>query len=312
MSHVRWNFPQKRGLATGESCFQSVKYRVEGRVAHIFLNRPKHFNAIDQHMPGELEKCVQMANDDNRVHVIVLGGEGEGFCGGYDLKLFAEKKGKNIGVQSMPWDPTIDYKMMRSFTDKYMSLFYSYKPTIAKVHGHAVAGGSDIALCCDLVVMATSAKIGYPPARVWGIPTTSMWVYRLGMEKAKRMLFTGDLITGQEAKEMGLVLECVDPEEINQYVDKLAARISSVPQNQLMMSKLAVNHVADRMGLNSSQTLSTFFDGIARHSPEGVWFKEEAELKGFKNAVHQRDCGEPIAKGRAKYEQTNPNQEHNK
>ena len=183
---------------------------------------------------------------------------------------------------------------MKRNTDNFMSLWRTYKPTIAKVHGAAVAGGSDIALCCDFVVMAENATIGYPPARVWGVPTPAMWVYRLGPEKAKRMLLTGDVITGIEAKEMGLVLDAVPEAELDDYVDSLANRIGSVPKNQLMMNKLLVNQAVENMGLASTQILSTFFDGIARHSPEGMWFKQVSEDEGFKEAVRRRDSGEPL------------------
>lgn len=279
----------------GVRSFRSIAYAVKERVATITLNRPAAFNAIDRHMPWELEQAVLEANNDDSVHAIVLTGAGKGFCGGYDLAEFAQMKGTNEGVQQMPWDPTLDFKFMFANTKHFMSLWRSYKPTIAKVHGHAVAGGSDIALCCDLVVMADEAKIGYPPARVWGCPTTAMWVYRIGAEKAKRMLLTGDLVTGKEAAAMGLVLESVPATEIDNRVAALAARISSVPKNQLLMQKMMVNQALDNMGLESTQRLATLFDGITRHSPEGMWFKERAEEAGFKQAVKERDSGDPIA-----------------
>jgi enoyl-CoA hydratase len=276
---------------------QSVAYAVEDRVATITLNRPSRLNAIDACLPDELAECVARANADNAVHVIVVTGAGRSFCAGYDLQEFAEKPGANAGVQEMPWDPMVDFRFMYGNTQKFMSLWRSYKPTIAKVRGHAVAGGSDIALCCDLIVMASDAKIGYPPARVWGIPTTAMWVYRLGAERAKRMLLTGDLITGSEAKAIGLVTDAVPEAELDGEVAKLAARMSGVPRNQLMMSKLMINSAFDNMGLASTQMFSTLFDGIARHTPEGMWFKQRAEEVGFKQAVQERDSGDVIAPG---------------
>jgi enoyl-CoA hydratase len=191
----------------------------------------------------------------------------------------------------------VDFAMMYGNTQKFMSLWRSYKPTIAKVRGHAVAGGSDIALCCDFVIMADDARIGYPPARVWGIPTPAMWVYRLGAEKAKRMLMTGDLVSGAEAKDMGLVLDAVPEAELDAAVAALAHRMSGVPRNQLMMSKLMINSAFDNMGLTTTQMFATLFDGAARHSPEGMWFKERAEEVGFKQAVKERDSGDPIAPG---------------
>jgi enoyl-CoA hydratase len=170
-------------------------------------------------------------------------------------------------------------------------------PSICKVHGYAVAGGSDIALSCDLVVMAEDAKIGYMPARVWGCPTTAMWIYRLGVERAKRMLLTGDKIDGRTAAAWGLVMDAVPAAELDAYVEALADRIASVPTNQLAMQKLMVNQALDNMGLNSTQTLATLFDGITRHSPEGRWFKEFAERRGFHAAVEWRDSGRPIPNG---------------
>jgi enoyl-CoA hydratase len=175
-----------------------------------------------------------------------------------------------------------------------MSIWRCHKPVIARVHGDAVAGGSDIALCSDIIIMNEKARIGYPPARVWGCPTTAMWVYRLGAEKAKQMLFTGDLISGERAAEMGLVFQAVPLEELDEAVNRLVNRIKGVPKNQLMMMKMMVNQAYENMGLASTQTIATLFDGMARHSPEGVWFKERAEEVGFKQAVAERDSGDPI------------------
>ena len=186
---------------------------------------------------------------------------------------------------------------MKRFTDDYFSLWRSLKPTIAKVHGFAVAGGSDIALSCDMVVMADDARIGYMPARVWGCPTTAMWVYRLGAERAKRMLFTGDTIDGRTAAEWGLVLESAPPEELDARVEALADRIAGVPTNQLAMQKLMINQAYDNMGLHGTQILATLFDGITRHSPEGRWFQEFAAAHGFQEAVKWRDSGRWIPEG---------------
>ncbi len=273
----------------------SIRYDTDGRIATITLNRPRHLNAIDEHMPGEIERAVEAANADDAIHVIVVTGEGRAFCAGYDLEAYAEREGPNAGFQEMPWDAMADYRMMAANTAHFMSLWRSHKPTIAKVRGYAVGGGSDIALACDLVVMAEDAKIGYPPARVWGCPTTAMWVYRIGPERAKRMLFTGDLIDGATAMEWGLVLDAVLDEHLDNAVAALAERIAGVPRNQLMMHKLLVNQAVDAMGLANTQMLATVFDGIARHSPEGVWWKRHAEEVGFRQAVAERDSGAPIA-----------------
>lgn len=278
----------------------SLRYEVHERVATLTLNRPERLNAIDAELPRQLRLAVERADADPAVHVIVLQGAGKGFCGGYDLVEYAQTPGEMPGNQEMPWDPTLDYSMMARNTEDFMSLWRATKPTICKVHGAAVAGGSDIALCCDMVLMAEDARIGYPPARVWGIPTPMMWVYRMGIENAKRMLFTGDLITGLEAAEMGLIQAAVPAAELDAAITTLCDRIKVVPKNQLMMSKMVVNQAYEAMGLANTQRFATLFDGVARHSPEGLWFRDRAVDAGFKQAVAERDSGAPIAPGASK------------
>jgi enoyl-CoA hydratase len=274
--------------------FTSLRYETSGRKAYITLNRPERLNAISAEMPGEIHRAVEIANADRNVHAIILRGEGRAFCSGYDLKDFAEA---GIGTQDAVWDPLKDYKVMKQNTDDFMSLFRSLKPTVCKVQGFAVAGGSDIALCCDLVVMADDARIGYMPSRVWGCPTTAMWLYRLGAEKAKRMLFTGDTVDGKQAADWGLVLESVPPDELDHRVEQLTDRIVGVPTNQLAMQKLMINEAYANMGLEGAQVLATIFDGIARHSPEGRWFQSLASERGFHEAVQWRDSGKWIPEG---------------
>ena len=266
-----------------------VLYERDGRLARITLNRPEKLNAIDTEMPRAIAAAVERANGDDDVHAIVLSGAGRAFCAGYDLELFAENPEPEFGTQKMPWDPMLDYRLMSENTRNFMSLWRGYKPTICKVQGYAVAGGSDIALCCDIVVMADDARIGYPPARVWGCPTTMMWVHRVGVSHAKRLLLTGDTIDGLEAARIGLVTQSVPAEQLDDAVEGLAHRVASVPLNQLMMHKLVVNQAYDNMGLASSQLLATVFDGIARHTPEGLAFKRRAEEVGLKEAVRERD-----------------------
>lgn len=268
-----------------------VLYERDGRIARITLNRADVLNAIDDELPVELAEAVARADGDEAVHVIVLSGAGRAFCAGYDLTYYAQAAGTNKGVQDMPWDPMKDYGFMMRNTELFMSLFRSKRPVIAKVQGFAVAGGSDIALCSDIVIMAEDALIGYMPARVWGCPTTAMWLYRLGPEKAKRMLFTGDKINGREAERLGLVLKAVPSDQLDGEVESLAHRMASVPQNQLMMQKLMINQALYNMGLQTTQMLATVFDGITRHSPEGLNFKQRAEEKGWKQAVDERDQG---------------------
>jgi enoyl-CoA hydratase len=277
--------------------FKTIRYDVEGRIARIVLNRPDRLNAINDDMPAEIAAAVDRADSDDDIHVIVLEGAGEAFCAGYDLKHYAEGDSMNIYTQSMPWDPMRDYRLMKRNTEQFFRLWRCYKPTICKVHGYAVAGGSDIALSCDMLLMAEDAKIGYPPARVWGCPTTAMWVYRLGPQLAKRMLFTGDLIDGRTAAAYGLALEAVPADKLDARVMELAERMAGVPNNQLMMQKLMINQALENMGLENTQMIATLFDGITRHSPEGLWFKELAENQGFHAAVRKRDSGDPLGPG---------------
>jgi enoyl-CoA hydratase len=268
------------------------------RVARLLLNRPERLNAINEDMPRELRAAVDWANGDNEVHVIVVEGAGKGFCGGYDLSYFGEGRLHHPCQQEHhPWDPMEDYAYMKRNTEDFMSLWRSPKPTIAKVHGYAAAGGSDIALCCDLLVMAEDARIGYMPTRVWGCPTTAMWTYRLGPTRAKQLMFTGDTIDGKTAAQWGLANEAAPEAELDAATMKLANRIAGVPRSHLAMHKLVVNQVMLAMGLEQSQQLATVFDGITRHNPEGLWFRRYAQAEGFKAAVAWRDSGRPIPEG---------------
>ena len=268
-----------------------VLYERDGRIGRITLNRPEVMNAIDDDLPAELSAAVAEADADQDVHVMVLSGAGKAFCAGYDLAHYAEGDSANEVTQEMPWDPIKDYRFMWANTQHFMSLWRAIKPVICKVHGFAVAGGSDIALCADLTIMGETAEIGYMPARVWGCPTTAMWVYRLGAEKAKRMLFTGDKITGREAEAMGLVLKAVPDDGLDAEVEALAARMATVPINQLAMQKLVINQAIEATGIMQTQRLATIFDGITRHSPEGLTFKARSESVGWKQAVRERDTG---------------------
>jgi len=282
---------------TDRDPFATLTYEVRARKAYLTLNRPERLNAIDDQMPRDIRLAVERANEDDDVRVIVLQGAGRSFCAGYDLKEYAEQNLDNPWDQGPLWDPVRDYRGMKRNTDDFFSLWRSLKPTVCKVQGHAIAGGSDIALSCDLLVMADDARIGYPPARVWGCPTTAMWVYRLGAQRAKRMLLTGDTIDGTTAAEWGLALQAVPLPELEAAVEALADRMASVPTNQLVMQKLMINQAYDNMGLSGTQVLATLFDGITRHSPEGRWFKDFAERDGFQAAVRYRDSGQVIPDG---------------
>ncbi|HYY42224.1 MAG TPA: crotonase/enoyl-CoA hydratase family protein, partial [Pyrinomonadaceae bacterium] len=239
-----------------------------------------------------------------------------GFCGGYDLVEFAEQKlqgeattatqqaqptrapaGSPLDPQAQlanhdpaeTWDAMTDYALMSRNVRSFMSLFYGEKPVVCKVHGFCVGGGTDIALCADLLVIEDEAKFGYPPARVWGAPTTALWAYRIGLARAKRLLFTGDCLSGREAYEWGLATEAPRRAELDERCELLIERIARLPVNQLVMMKLLLNQTVLAQGLAATQTLGTLFDGIARHTREGYAFQQRAAAAGFKQAVRERD-----------------------
>jgi enoyl-CoA hydratase len=288
---------------------RTMTYEVADRVARITLNRPERGNGITRTLVTELERCVERADLDPDVHVVVLSGNGKGFCGGYDLVESAEGQGTMGEEETAPppgspldpmvmganhdpsgtWDAMVDYGMMSRNVRAFMSLFHSTTPIVCKVHGFCVAGGTDMALCSDLLVIAADAKIGYPPARVWGSPTTSMWADRLGAQRAKRLLFTGDSLSGAEALEWGLAIEAPAPEELDERTEILVERIARMPLNQLQMMKLLVNQSLYSKGLHTTQVLGTVFDGITRHTKEGYAFQQRAAQAGFKQAVRERD-----------------------
>jgi enoyl-CoA hydratase len=299
-----------------------VLYEVDDRVARLTLNRPERGNAITPQLIAELVERVRRADLDPDVRVLLLAGAGTGFCGGYDLLESAEEMGSqgpgggsdrggeaaaDGGAESLAgspldpavmagnhdprgtWDPMVDYAMMSRNAQGFMSLFSCGKPVICKVHGFCVAGGTDMALCSDLLVIADDAKIGYPPARGWGSPTTALWAHRIGAQRAKRLLFTGDSLSGAEAVEWGLAIEAPPAAQLDGRAEVLARRIAQMPLNQLTMMKLLVNQALYSQGLHASQVLGVVFDGIARHTAEGYAFQQEAAAHGFREAVRGRD-----------------------
>ncbi|MGN6816946.1 MAG: crotonase/enoyl-CoA hydratase family protein [Solirubrobacterales bacterium] len=289
---------------------ETLLYETGDRIARITLNRPERGNGITARMPVELAECVERANLDPTVHAIALAGNGTGFCGGYDLVASAEGDMSELGEggEDLPpgspldpsviaanhapdanWDPVTDYQFMSRNVRGFMSLFHSDKPVLCKVHGYCVAGGTDMALCSDLLVIADDAKIGYPPARVWGSPTTAIWASRLGSMRAKRLLLTGDSLTGAEAAGWGLATEAAPAAQLDERFERLLERVARMPLNQLVMMKLLVNQSIQAQGLAQAQVLGTFFDGIARHTEEGHAFVRRAAEAGFREAVRERD-----------------------
>jgi enoyl-CoA hydratase/carnithine racemase len=266
----------------------TLRTETDAGVRSIVLSRPAEYNTITPALRDELAAAVDDADADPAVHVILLRAEGRAFCAGYGLDWATEAQAAERNAERV-WDSVGDMAAIGSFVEVYLKLFYTRKPTLAAVQGWCVGGGTDMVLCADLIIAGESASFGYPPARVWGIPTTAMWVHRLGLQQAKRYLFTGDEIPAQEAARVGLVLEVVADDQLQERALALARRIARIPANQLIMLKALCNQPLENMGLASSRTLGTLFDGIARHTQEGLDFVARAEQAGFRQAVRERD-----------------------
>jgi enoyl-CoA hydratase len=263
--------------------YETIIYETDGPLARITLNRPERLNAINLTMPEELERAVGEANANPRVRAIVLRGAGRAFCAGFDLE-------PRLFTGPAQWDPVADYSLTTALAAKFMSLWYSRKPTVAQVHGWCVAGGTDMVLCSDLIVAAEDAQIGYAPARVWGSPLTAMWVYRLSAEWAKRLLLTGDAVDGRTAERIGLVHKAVPEADLEREVEALAGRIARIPASQLVSMKLLVNQAYENMGLRTTQLLGSILDGLMRHTPEGLAWRRLIDEKGIREALRQRDA----------------------
>jgi enoyl-CoA hydratase len=267
----------------------AVRTETDAGVRSIVLCRPDEYNTITPALRDELASAVDDADADRDVRVILLRADGPAFCAGYGLDWSTQAQANEGAARERVWDSVADYQVMSRFVATYMKLWYASKPTIAAVQGWCIAGGTDMVLCTDLIVAGESAVFGYPPARVWGTPTTAMWVYRMGLEQAKRYLLTGDEIPAPEAARIGLILEAVPDDELDERARALAERMARLPLNQLQMLKLLCNQTAESMGLASSRTLGTLFDGIARHTQEGLDFVARAQEVGFRDAVRERD-----------------------
>jgi enoyl-CoA hydratase len=265
----------------------SVLLETDGAVATLTLNRPERLNTITHQVAQDVRAGLEEAQRDENVRVIRLRGAGRAFCAGYDIDWGAESMQE--AEAGRPWDPMADLAMMSRFVDTYMALWRSPKPVVSQVHGFCVGGGTDFALCSDLIVCAEDCRIGYPPARVWGSPTTAMWTYRLGLERSKRLLLTGDPLDGRTAVEWGLASECHPEAELDDKAMALCRRVALLPSNQLHMMKVLVNQTIEQMGLNTTQLIGTLLDGAARHTPEGAAFSQAA-LQDVRAAVRDRDA----------------------
>jgi enoyl-CoA hydratase len=289
---------------------QTLRTETLAGVRHIVLCRPEAYNTITPALRDELAAAIDAADADRDVRVILLRAEGPAFCAGYGLDWSTRAQAgetasaptqdpseavrpwapeQRTDDRSRVWDSVADMRMIGSFVDTYMRLWYAKKPTIAAVQGWCIGGGTDMVLCADCIVAGEGATFGYPPSRVWGTPTTAMWVYRMGLEQAKRYLLTGDAIPAREAARIGLILDVVPDADLLRHASALAERMARVPTTQLVMLKLLCNQTVENMGMASSRTLGTLFDGIARHTDEGLSFVRRAEDIGFREAVRERD-----------------------
>jgi enoyl-CoA hydratase len=266
----------------------ALRTELEAGVFSIVLTRAEEYNTITPALRDELAAAIDEANADTDAHAILLRAEGPAFCAGYGLDWAVEYQATEESSERT-WDSVTDLQLISTFVDVYMKLWYSWKPTIAAVQGWCIGGGTDMVLCADMIVAGEGASFGYPPARVWGTPTTAMWVYRMGLEKAKRYLLTGDEIPAPEAARIGLILEAVPDDSLQEHARELAQRVAKLPVNQLVMLKKLCNQTAESMGLASARTLGSLFDGIARHTQEGLDFVARGGEVGFRQAVRERD-----------------------
>jgi enoyl-CoA hydratase len=270
----------------------SLRIDTNAGVRTIVLARAERYNTITPELRDELGAALDNAEADRDVRVVLLRAEGSAFCAGFGLDWSTDGQARADAADGRVWDSVADLRMIGSYARTWAKLFELSKPTLAAVHGWCIAGGTDMVLNADVIVAAESARFGYPPARVWGIPEAPwLWVARLGLERAKRYLLTGDEITGEEAARLGLVLECVPDDELVERAYALAHRMARLPVSQLQMLKLSCNEVARRMYQpETSRLLGCLFDGVARHTQEGLDFVARSQEVGFRQAVRDRDA----------------------
>ena len=270
----------------------TLRCTTDGAIATITLNRPERLNTIVPPMPDEFEAAVGEATHDDAVKVIVVRGAGRSFCAGYDFGGGFEHWDRYITTDGR-WDPGKDFAFATAPqlapTQKFMSLWRTPKPTIVQVHGWCVGGGSDTALCGDLVIASEDARIGTPYSRLWGAYLSGMWIYRLGLTKAKEYALTGKPLSGREAADVGLINEAVPFEELEATVRERAEQLATIPSSQLAAMKLVVNHAYESMGLSSTQTLGPILDGLMRNTPDAHRFITLAGEDGVGAAVAERD-----------------------
>lgn len=270
----------------------TLLYDVDGAIATITLNRPDRLNTIVPPMPEEFEQAIRAATRDQQVKVIVVRGAGRSFCAGYDFGGGFGHWDEYMNTDGQ-WDPGKDFAFSTAPqlapTQQFMSMWRSSKPVIVQVHGWCVGGGSDTALCGDLVIASEDARIGTPYSRMWGAYLSGMWLYRLGLTKAKEYALTGKPLSGREAADVGLINEAVPFDRLEATVRERAEQLASIPSSQLAAMKLIVNQAYENMGLASTQTLGPIIDGLMRNTPDALAFIEQAERDGVGAVIAQRD-----------------------
>jgi enoyl-CoA hydratase len=269
----------------GAQQYETILTERIGLVERITLNRPEKRNALSPLLQEELIDAVHAAERDNEVRVIVIRGAGPSFCSGYDIKPSKEDAAK-IRPQTLEQDVALTI----SYGDRWANLWNCRIPVIAQVHGHCIAGGTDVALHCDLVVAAEDARIGFPPVRSQGAPPTHMWLYHAGPQWTKRLLLTGDTITGTQAAAIGLVLEAVPADELDDHVLALAEHIATIGHDLLVHNKRIVNLGVELMGRSTMQVLAGIHDALAHNAPEALEFSQSIREKGVRGAVDERDA----------------------
>ena len=270
--------------------FETLLYGVADRVATITLNRPERLNTIVPPMPEEFEAAIGQAVADPEVKVIVVRGAGRSFCAGYDFGDGFHHWDEHITTDGK-WDPGKDFMLSGAYgpTQRFMSMWRSPKPVIAQVHGWCVGGGSDTALCADLVIASDDAQIGTPYSRMWGCYLSGMWLYRLGLAKAKEYALTGKPLSGVEAARIGLINQSVPFADLERTVTETAQQLASIPSSQLAAMKLVVNNAYEQMGLSATETLGPILDGLMRNTPDAAGFIATAERDGVGEATRIRD-----------------------
>jgi enoyl-CoA hydratase len=269
----------------------AIRIEDDGAVRHLVLCRPAEFNTITPELRDELSAALDDADRSKTVKVVLVRAEGRAFCAGFGLDWSTASQATNENVERV-WDSMADLMMIGRFADAFAKLHSITKPTVAAVQGWCIAGGTDMILNADVIIAGESATFGYPPARVWGTPeATWVWVARLGLERAKRYLFTGDEIRAADAARMGMILECVPDDELLVRATALARRMALMPMNQLQMMKVLTNDVAKQLyAPDRSRLVSSLFDGVARHTQEGLDFVARAQEIGWREVVRERDA----------------------